>query len=128
GRRVLVSRKWTGKTLKGHKADRAEVVRQTLLAAGLDIPERERIAADVKRDDGQRRYEWRVWDPLDSTVPVYRQVMVRALAERLRWRADYEKAKAACSPATGPPRPPDNQPIELSDVSVKGERSDSRSD
>ena len=27
GRRVLVSRKWTGKTLAGHKADRAAVVR-----------------------------------------------------------------------------------------------------
>ena len=36
GRRVLVSRKWTGKTLKGHAADRAEVVRQVLAAAGID--------------------------------------------------------------------------------------------
>lgn len=128
GRRVLVSRKWTGKTLKGHKADRAEVVRQTLIAAGLDVPQLESISADVKRDDGHQRFEWRVWDPLDSTVPVYRQVMVRALAERMRWRADYEKAKAACSPATGPPRPPDNQPLELRAVPVKGERSSSRSD
>ena len=34
GRRVLVSRKWTGKTLDRHRADRAEVVRQTLQAAG----------------------------------------------------------------------------------------------
>ena len=39
GRRVLVSRRWTGKTLKGHKADRAEVVRQTLLAAGVEAPD-----------------------------------------------------------------------------------------
>ena len=39
GRRVLVSRKWTGKTLKDHKADRAEVVRQVLEAAGVEVPE-----------------------------------------------------------------------------------------
>lgn len=128
GRRVLVSRKWTGKTLKGHKADRAEVVRQTLLAAGVEVPEHDRLAADVMRDDGRPRFEWRIWDPMDSTVPVYRQVMTHALAERLRWRADYEKAKSRASPATGPPRPPDNPQNWLSDAAVKGERSDSRSD
>ena len=45
GRRVLVSRQWTGKTLTEHRADRAEVVRQTLAAAGVDMPDTDRYAA-----------------------------------------------------------------------------------
>src|SRR6476619_5032400 len=59
GRRVLVSRKWTGKTLKGHAADRAEVVRQVLEAAGIDVVDAQRLAADVLRVDGQQRFAWR---------------------------------------------------------------------
>jgi len=128
GRRVLVSRKWTGKTLSGHKADRAEVVRQTLLAAGADVPEVQRFAADLLRPDGRPRYEWQVFDPLQSSAPIYRQVLTRALAERLRWKKQYEAAKARASPANGPPRPPDSQPISSGVVPVRGERSESRSD
>jgi hypothetical protein len=45
GRRVLVSRQWTGKTLTEHRADRAEVVRQVLQAAGIEPPDRMRISA-----------------------------------------------------------------------------------
>lgn len=39
GRRVLVSRKWTGKTLTDHRADRAAIVRATLEQAGIDPDE-----------------------------------------------------------------------------------------
>ncbi|MFB7873719.1 replication initiator [Nocardia sp. NPDC056064] len=39
GRRVLVSKKWTGKTLPDHKAERAEFVRQQLAAAGIVKPD-----------------------------------------------------------------------------------------
>lgn len=111
GRRVLVSRSWTGKTLQGHKADRAEVVRQTLLAAGVEVPDQHRFSVAMTRDDGQQRFAWKVWNPLTATVPVYRHVMTQALAEKLRWRADYEKAKARASPvpSNAPPRPPDNE-------------------
>jgi hypothetical protein len=109
---VLVSRLWTGKTLAGHRADRATVVRQVLAAAGVEAPEVDRMAADVRREDGVARYRWRVWDPLDSTVPVYRQVLTRSIAEKLRWRSQYEAAKQASSP-TGSPcgngPPPDRQ-------------------
>ena len=38
GRRVLVSRDWSGKTLAEHKADRATVVREALDAAGMHRP------------------------------------------------------------------------------------------
>ena len=47
GRRVLVSRQWSGKTLAEHKADRATVVREALEAAGMLAPEIERMAATV---------------------------------------------------------------------------------
>ena len=110
GRRVLVSRRWTGKTLSRHKADRAEVVRQTLLAAGIDVPEAQRLAADAPGPDGQPRYEWRIFDPLESNTPVYRQVLTRSLAERLRWKREYDAARQRATPANGPPRPPGSQP------------------
>ena len=52
GRRVLVSRQWTGKTLTEHKADRAEVVRQTLAAAGVEMHDTDRCAATDPLEDG----------------------------------------------------------------------------
>jgi hypothetical protein len=52
GRRVLVSRKWTGKTLTDHKADRAEIVRAVLAEAGIEAPDRDRCAADQLAADG----------------------------------------------------------------------------
>jgi hypothetical protein len=95
---VLVSRHWSGKTLGQHRADRATVVREVLIAAGMVMPEVDRLAANVVREDGLPRFEWRVWNPQGSTVPVYRQVMTLAIAEHLRWKHDYETAKARASP------------------------------
>jgi hypothetical protein len=128
GRRVLVSRKWTGKTLKGHQADRAEVVRQTLLAAGAEVADLDRMSASQLRPDGRPRYEWKFWNPTRSSTPLYRQVMTQSIAERLRWKSTYEAAKARASPANAPPRPPDSQPSLFAAAAVKGERSESRSD
>ena len=68
GRRVLVSRLWTGKTLKGHRADRAEVVRQVLLAAGIEKTEVDRLSAQVQRPDGSQRFEWRIHDSMGSAA------------------------------------------------------------
>ena len=54
GRRVQVSRAWSGKTLSEHKADRATVVREVLAEAGIDAPEADRMAADILAADGFR--------------------------------------------------------------------------
>jgi hypothetical protein len=124
GRRVLVSRLWTGKTLKDHKADRAEVVRQVLLEAGIEKPEVDRLSVLAKREDGAQRFHWTVHDPMDSTVPLYRQVMMSAIHERMRWRAEYDTAKARAGPVVTLARPPDIQPSSADGVSVKGERSE----
>jgi hypothetical protein len=100
GRRVLVSRKWSGKTLSEHRADRAEVVRQTLTAAGIDAPETHRCAADVLADDGHPRF---VWQDAQVDRRRYADVMLAAVAQRRAGRAQYEHAQQVTG--TGPPRP-----------------------
>ena len=44
-----------------------------------------------------------------ATTPIYRQVMTRAIAEQIRWKTAYERAKDDLGRANAPPRPPDNQ-------------------
>jgi hypothetical protein len=98
GRRVLVSRKWTGKTLSEHKADKATVVAEVLAAAGMEMPDTNRCSATAVAPDGRPRYLWSAWRPKDRTTPLYRQVMAQAIDERMRWRAQYEKAKERAGP------------------------------
>ena len=90
GRRVLVSRQWSGKTLSEHRADRATVVREALEAAGMLAPEIERMAATVMAADGKPRFVWTDTRPDPIT---YARVIMHAVAERLRWRAQYRAAK-----------------------------------
>ncbi len=90
GRRVLVSRDWSGKTLAKHKADRAAVVREALDAAGMLTPDVERMAADVLSPDGLPRFVW-TDDKPDPTT--YTLMLLRAVAERQSWRAQYDQAK-----------------------------------
>ena len=94
GRRVLVSRDWSGKTLREHKADRAAVVREALDAAGMLTPDLERMAAGVLSPDGLPRFVW-TDDKPDPTT--YMLTLLRAVAERQRWRAQYDQAKTAAS-------------------------------
>lgn len=107
GRRVLVSRQWSGKRLAEHKADRATVVREALLAAGLVAPETERLAATVTLPDGSPRF---VWTDTRPDARTYARVLLASIAERQKWREQYEAAKAAQPvdnrPATTPPADP----------------------
>lgn len=52
GRRVQISRAWSGKTLTEHRADRAAVVRAVLEEAGIEAPAADRMAADTLAADG----------------------------------------------------------------------------
>jgi Replication initiator protein, pSAM2 len=135
GRRVLVSRDWSGKTLREHKADRAAVVRQALDAAGMLTPDVERMATNVLSPDGLPRFVWTDAEPDPTT---YTLTLLRAVAERQRWRAEYEKAKTVAGAvnnrsATGPPEPgparssasPDPGQTRDDGPAVKGERSES---
>lgn len=99
GRRVLVSRKWTGKTLDVHRADRAAVVRQVLQEAGIEVAETDRCAADVLAPDGEPRFVWSVLPPGESS---YNAAIFAQIIQRQEWRAQYDKAKRATG-RTGPP-------------------------
>ena len=100
GRRVLVSRQWTGKTLTEHRADRAAVVRAVLEEAGIDAPDVDRYSTKVTTGDGRPRFVWSAVRADEEELPSYRTVLIRALRERQRWRADYERAKERAGPLT----------------------------
>jgi hypothetical protein len=89
GRRVLVSRKWSGKTLADHRADRKAFVAQALAAVGIHKPVQD-----------TSRLIWRKVAPGDPHVPPRAHLLMQAVAERIAWRAEYDRAMAA---ATGPP-------------------------
>jgi hypothetical protein len=90
GRRVLVSRHWSGRTLTQHKADRAAVVRAVLEEAGINAPEADRLAADVLHRDGLPRF---VWEDVPVCERDYTAVIAASLRQAQRWRAQYEDAK-----------------------------------
>ncbi|GAA1690184.1 hypothetical protein GCM10009765_44450 [Fodinicola feengrottensis] len=90
GRRVLVSRKWTGKTLEQHRADRRDVVRVVLEAAGIDLPEG--AARDELTGDGRPRWLWEPVRPNDEPVPVV-TVLAQLISQRQHWREQYERAR-----------------------------------
>lgn len=88
GRRVLVSRKWSGKSLADHAAERAAFVRQLL--------ERAHVRPGYAVDDGP--FEWERTKPGDPDVPSRPELLLAAIAERQRWRADYDAAQLLADP------------------------------
>jgi hypothetical protein len=93
GKATTACQQWTGKTLSDHKADRAAVVRATLAEAGVDMPDSDRCSATATTPDGTPRYEWSPVASDDDDVPTYRRVMADSIAEAVRWRTEYERAK-----------------------------------
>ncbi|RDI43864.1 replication initiator [Nocardia mexicana] len=83
GNRVLTSERWTGKTLGDHKADRMDFVRRVLAAGGIDKPEPD-----------PRRYTWSTLAP-GTRVPSRAHLLMSAIAERIAWQAEYDRAMAA---------------------------------
>jgi hypothetical protein len=107
GRRALVSRHWTGKTLAQHKADRADVVRQVLKEAGIDAPDADRLAADVLHSDGKPRFVWEDTRPDRRDYPA---IIAASLRQARAWRSQYEEAKKLAAQRESPPgsRPVDS--------------------
>ncbi|MFE0027688.1 replication initiator [Amycolatopsis sp. NPDC059021] len=93
GRRVLVSRKWSGKTLVDHKEDRKAFVQQALSAIGIEKPQPD-----------PARLVWRKVEPGDTHVPPRDHLIMHAISERITWRAEYDRALLA---AQGPPGDPE---------------------
>jgi hypothetical protein len=98
GRRVLVSRKWSGKTLAGHKAGRAAVVRQALEDAGIDPDEHDELS--VVGSDGL--WSWELLGRSRVDAPTYAAAIAEVIRTRQRWRAEYGAAKAIVAARAGP--------------------------
>jgi hypothetical protein len=99
GRRVQVSRAWSGKTLTQHKADRAAVVREVLQESGIEVPDADRMAAATLAADGLPRY---VWDDIPVVDRDYVQVVMASVLEAHRWREEYETAKQQAAARASP--------------------------
>jgi hypothetical protein len=99
GRRVLVSRKWSGKTLGDHKTDRVDYVRAQLEALGQrpDTGSPAGRAPDQSRASAPR-VAWELVRPGDPDAPRREHLILHAVADRQRWRAQLSD-----SAATGPP-------------------------
>ena len=87
GRRVLVSRKWSNKTLEDHRVERSAFVRQLLEQAGIQPVN--------GPEDGP--YLWERPASTDPDVPPRPVLLLHAIAERQRWRAEYTAAQLAAS-------------------------------
>ncbi len=97
GRRVLVSRRWSGKTLTEHRADCRAVVSQVLEAAGIHPGDADRLAAHQILPDGTPRY---TWEDVEANSVDY---VAASLRQARQWREQYERAKAAAAQRGSPP-------------------------
>jgi hypothetical protein len=88
GRRVLVSRKWSGKTLADHRGDR-----KAWLLSMLGLPE----------PGDQDRYRWEKATPADTDFMPLGRRMLHVLADRARWQAALTEARRRAQEATGDP-------------------------
>lgn len=96
GRRCLVSRKWSGRNLTEHRAERRDHVLKTLGAVGA------KVDMVTKDDPDGTRYRWvRVADD-DLNGPDRTQLLLRSIAQQRRWREQYHQARQAADlSATG---------------------------
>jgi hypothetical protein len=87
GRRVLVSRKWSDKTLADHRADRQDWLLSTLGISATD----------------PTRYAWELVAPGDPDHLDYARRMLHAVADRARWQAALTAAQRKAWETTGDP-------------------------
>jgi len=78
GRRVLVSRKWSGKTLADHRGDRKQWLMDML---GLSAT------------DDTDRFRWEQVTPNDTDYLPPPQRLVQVVAERMRWKHALDEAR-----------------------------------
>jgi hypothetical protein len=101
GRRVLVSRQWSGKTLALHKADRADVVRAALEEAGIDPDDHDELS--INGTDG--RWTWELLGRSRVDEHSYAAAIAEQITTRQRWRHQYETAKTTTAARAGPAPP-----------------------
>ncbi|WP_374404211.1 replication initiator, partial [Frankia sp. Cj3] len=97
GRRVLVSRKWSGKTLTDHREDRKMWIREQLAILG-------HTGTDDAASGRPDRVVWQLLRPGDPAAPRREHLLLRAVADRHHWRTQLDAARAAQA-ARGHPNP-----------------------
>jgi hypothetical protein len=107
GRRVLVSRKWTGKTLADQRWDQVAWVRNMLaISIGRDDPIDDQVQADIdaaRAGGAPAPLAWELARPSDPDVPDLGRRLLRAIATKIQHRAAIAAAKAAGPPGPVPP-------------------------
>jgi len=88
GRRVLVSRQWSQKTLADYRADGRAWVR-AILAGG--VGDHDQAVTD---DEPGSRYVFEPVRPDDPDVPPYQLRILRAISARIRWKDELAAARA----------------------------------
>lgn len=111
GRRVLVSRDWTSKTLTEHKADRVAVVREALREAGIEFEETDRFSATQQDDEGTVRFMWEPVNPTTLPPAARSAVLVASIREHQHRQRLYEEAKQRAGPALARQPHPRGLPI-----------------
>ena len=90
GRRVLISRQWSGKTLADHRADRKEWVK-ALLGVTTDAA----TAPTGDQPPDTIRHAWELAKPTDPDVPPIGHRVLRAISQRIQWRTQLDAARQA---------------------------------
>jgi hypothetical protein len=94
GRRVLVSRDWSGKTLADHRADARAWVLNLL---GVSTDEQTSPPADAPPDQPSR-VVWELARPDDPDVPEIEHRLLRAISQRIQRRAQLRAARERAGP------------------------------
>ena len=98
GRRVLISRQWSGKTLADHRADNRAWVRALL---GLTTNH------DHKPEGDAKRYVWELAKRNDPDLPPLGHRLLRAISERIQQRTQLATARERAN------APPMREPAKL---------------
>jgi hypothetical protein len=87
GRRVLVSRRWSGKTLDDHRGDRRAWLMHALGLSATQLG----------------RYTWQRITPADADYLPPAQALLHVLTDRARWEGALELARRRAQEASDPP-------------------------
>ncbi|NQE89307.1 replication initiator protein [Nocardia terpenica] len=93
GNRQLVSKLWTGKTLKDHQAERQEFVKQLLDGAGIEQEDTSHLKVVLA-------------EPGDPNVPPRHHLIMSLIAQQSRWRNQLMEARALLGES-----PPGDEPV-----------------
>lgn len=93
GRRVLVSRKWSGKTLADHKADRLAWVLDALGVDPAEDGQGDEHTPPVLTSVNSGDYVWELARPTDPDVAPRERRLLRAVGEALKRRAQLDAAR-----------------------------------